>query len=115
MIGVVRDGRARLVGVVGAQRTEQLPDLPTLAEQGFPGVEYDSWYGLLAPAAVPAAILDKINADTNRGLDGAEVRAQLLKLGFERKLGSRTDFVQLLRKEEEKTVRLVREANIKAQ
>jgi tripartite-type tricarboxylate transporter receptor subunit TctC len=115
VIGVVRDGRARLVGVVGAQRTEQLPDLQTLGEQGFPGIEYDSWYGVLAPAAVPAPILDKINADTNRGLDGAEVRAQLLKLGFERKLGARTDFVQLLRKEEEKTVRLVREAGIKAQ
>ena len=115
VIGVVRDGRARYLGVVGAQRTEQIPDLPTLAEQGYPGVEFDSWYGLLAPIAVPVAILDKVNADANRGMDGAEVRGQLLKLGFERKLGSRAEFLQLLKKEDEKTIRVVREANIKAE
>jgi tripartite-type tricarboxylate transporter receptor subunit TctC len=68
-------GPARLLGRA-ANGTAS--DLPTLAEQGFPGVEYDSWYGLLAPAAVPAAILDKINADTNRGMGGDEIGQQLL-------------------------------------
>ena len=115
VMGLVRDGRARALGVVGAQRTEQVPDLPTLAEQGFPGVEYDSWYGLLAPVAVPVATLDKINIDTNRGLGGDDSKNQLLKLGFERKLGSRAEFAQLLVKEGERTQRVIREAKIQVE
>jgi tripartite-type tricarboxylate transporter receptor subunit TctC len=112
VIGQVKDGRARIMGIVGAQRTEQLPDVPTLREQGFP-VEYDAWYGLLAPVAVPPAILDRINADTNSALGSEENKLQLLKLGFERKLSSRADFAALLVKEGERTQRIIREASIK--
>jgi len=52
-----------------------MPELPTLAEQGFSGAEFEPWYGLLAPTATPVAVLDKLNADTNRMMDGPETNA----------------------------------------
>lgn len=109
----VDSGKAVLLAVIGAERTSQYPNLPTAGEQGFKGVEYDSWYGLLAPAGVAAGLLDKINADFNRGFAGDDVKVQLQRLGFERKLGSRTEFVKLLVEEEARSQRIIREANIK--
>lgn len=108
----VKAGKAKLIGAVSEERISALPDLPTLKESGV-DVAYDSWYGLLAPAKVPAAILDKINADANKVLDGDAVKADMAKLGFERKLGTRAAFKAMLEHEIARTTKLVRDAKIK--
>ena len=109
----VNDGRARAIAAVSAQRIAALPDLPTAAEQGIPGVEWDSWFGLLAPAGVPAPILDKINVDVRRVLDGDDVRVQ--RFGVERKLGDRNAFLATIEAEIARTTRVARDARIKVE
>ena len=104
-------GKAKLIGAASSERVSALPDLPTLKEQGV-DVAYDSWYGLLAPAKVPADILDKINADVNKVLDGDDVKADMAKLGFERRLGTRDAFKTMLENEVARTKKLIEDAKI---
>jgi tripartite-type tricarboxylate transporter receptor subunit TctC len=108
----LRDGRIRALAVANARRTAQMPDLPTTGELGFPGVEFEPYYGLLAPTATPVAILDKLNADANAVMDGPETDAQLRKMGYDRRLGSRADFTQFLKSLQERIQRVVKEAGI---
>lgn len=107
----VEGGKAKIMGAVSAHRLSALPDVPTLKEQGI-DVAYDSWYGLMGPANVPTAILDKINADVRKVFDGDATRAELEKLGFERQLGTREEFMEMLKKEIERTGRIVTAAKI---
>lgn len=114
VMGQVSAGKAKAMAAVASDRLSAVPDLPTAREQGV-DIAYDSWYGLLAPAAVPADILDKLNADVATVLDGEETRAEMAKLGFERRLGSRADFVATLEAEVAKTKKLIEDANIEVQ
>ncbi len=77
----VQDGKLRALGVASLKRSPAAPDLPTVAEQGFPGFEAVSWYALMAPAGTPAAVIDKIAGDSARALRAPEVRERLLGLG----------------------------------
>ena len=79
----VRAGRLRALAVTTAARSPALPEVPTLAESGFPGLEVTSWQGLLAPAGTEAAILRRLNAEVARILALPEVAAQLGAQGFE--------------------------------
>jgi tripartite-type tricarboxylate transporter receptor subunit TctC len=110
----VQAGTVRAVGAVSPGRIGAMPDLPTLREQGI-DVVYDSWFGLLAPARVPAPILDRVNADLNATLAGDPMQAELAKIGFDRRLGSRADFGDMLRGEIERTRELIVAARITAQ
>jgi tripartite-type tricarboxylate transporter receptor subunit TctC len=91
----VEAGYAKAMGAVAAERLPQLPDLPTLKEQGV-DVEYTQWYGLLAPAGTPDALLDRINADLNKVMDQEAPRAELEKLGFVPTFGSRADMTKVV-------------------
>ncbi len=91
-------GKARAVGAASSRRIEGYPDVPTLTEQGYP-VAWDTWYGVLAPAAVPAPLLDKLNADLRAALDGEEVRQVLARQGLERRLGTRDQMREAVEKE----------------
>ena len=82
-----------------------------MKEQGV-DVAYDSWYGLLAPVNVPAAILDKINADVRQVMDGDAMRTELGKLGFDRQLGTRAEFTTMLKNEVERTRKIIVDAKI---
>jgi len=77
------DARVRLLGVTTAARSRFLPDVPTLAESGLRGYEFDSWLGLLAPAATPREIVDRMNAEIGRQLRTPEVADRLAKQGIE--------------------------------
>ena len=79
----VRAGRIRAVAVTTAARSPALPEVPTLAESGFPGFEVTSWQGLLAPAGTDAAVLRRLNAEVARILALPDVLAQLAAQGFE--------------------------------
>jgi len=75
-------GRLRALAVTGKQRSEQLPDVPTVAESGLPGFENTGWFGFLAPAGTPPEILSKIQLDTAKVLTDADTKARLYAQGM---------------------------------
>jgi tripartite-type tricarboxylate transporter receptor subunit TctC len=77
----IKAGKLRAIAVTSAQRSPALPNIPTIAESGLPGFEASSWFGLLAPAGTPAAIVARINADVNQWLQTAEAKEKLLAQG----------------------------------
>jgi tripartite-type tricarboxylate transporter receptor subunit TctC len=111
VIAQVQGGKARIIGAVSERRISALPDVATLKEQGV-DVAFDSWYGLMAPASVSPAILDKINADVRKVLDGDATKAELEKLGFERQLGTRDEFAAMLKNEIGRIGRIIKDAKI---
>ena len=80
--GFVRDGRLRVLAVLGASRYEGLPEVPTMAESGYPGYEVDLWYALMAPAGTPAPVVQRINADLRRVITDPAMRAGMMQRGF---------------------------------
>lgn len=95
----VQSGKLRALAVSSRQRSPQLPDVPTLAETAMPGLDAQGWYGLLAPAGTPVAILDKLNAALNKALGDPAVVARMTGLGSTPIAGSRDAFMTLLRSE----------------
>ena len=81
MIGAVEGGRLRLIAVTSAKRVATLPDVPTVAESGVPGYEVTSWYMLLVPGKTPAAVINKINAETVKALKDKEIIEMLARAG----------------------------------
>jgi len=79
----VKAGNLKVLAVTGGQRSAALPDVPTLAESGIQGFDAQPWYGLLAPAGLPAEITQRMNAEVQAVLDTPEVKAQLASLGVE--------------------------------
>jgi tripartite-type tricarboxylate transporter receptor subunit TctC len=82
-IAQVRSGKVRALGVAQAKRTPAAPDIPTIAEAGFPGFEVTSWQGFLAPAGTPAAVVNRLNAEIVRVLAIPDVRERLTAQGIE--------------------------------
>ena len=112
---LVATGRVRALGAVHGQRLGNWPDLPTLAEQGIRGVEYDSWYGLLGPAGMAPGLVAQINAAVRRALDGDEVRQLLEGYGLERQTGEASTLTEVIRVEMSRTAEVIRAANITVQ
>ncbi|MFZ2737413.1 MAG: tripartite tricarboxylate transporter substrate binding protein [Burkholderiaceae bacterium] len=81
--GQIAAGKIRPLAVTGTRRLPELPDVPTVAESGFPGFEAYSWIGIFAPAATPAAVLRKTTADFQATLRDSEVNRKLSQAGFE--------------------------------
>lgn len=81
-VQLIRAGRVKPIAVTSAARSPALPDVPTVAEQGHPGFEALTWFGLFAPAQVPDAVVDRLNAETRAVLAMPEVVAQLGNLGL---------------------------------
>lgn len=77
----VQGGRLRAIAITSAQRSPMLPDLPTVAESGFPGFDVQSWFGLAAPAGTPRAVVERINVEMNKVLAMPDVRKRLADLG----------------------------------
>jgi tripartite-type tricarboxylate transporter receptor subunit TctC len=92
-----------------------LPDVPTMSEAGLPGVEMDSWFGLLAPAGTARELLTRLNIDTVRAVDGEETRDSFARLGFERATGTAEALTALMKNERERVGRVVRQAGIKGE
>ncbi len=85
-------GRLRALAVTGKERSQHLPDVPTVAESGLPGFENIGWFGLFAPAGTSAAILAKVQKDTAKVLAEADTKAQLDVLGFKPEGNRTADF-----------------------
>jgi tripartite-type tricarboxylate transporter receptor subunit TctC len=110
----VKAQRLRAIAVTSPQRSSFVPDLPTVAEAGVPGFQAQQWWGVLAPAKVPTAIVDKLNAEINAILRTDEMRAQLANQGAEPVLMSPQQFSGFVKSEIDRYRKLVKERNIKA-
>ena len=111
----VREGKLVALGVSTAKRSSALPNVPTIAESGLPGFDYNLWVGLWAPAGTPQDIVDKINADVAKVLAMPDVRERLAGLGAEPMVMTPADFRKLMRDEMDDSAKVVKAAGIKAQ
>ena len=102
VLAQVKAGKLRGLGVAIPKRSPFLPDVPTIAEQGYPGFESVGWIGLCAPAKTPVAILDKLNAEVQKMLASPEVKARLEQLAFTPAGDSRAHFAAWIKSEIEK-------------
>jgi tripartite-type tricarboxylate transporter receptor subunit TctC len=109
----VKSGKLRALAVVSTARMPQLPEVPTFAEAGFPQVDAYAWFGLLAPAGTPPAIIERVNSEVNAVLKSAEVAERFAALGAVPMGGSPADFDRFIRADLDKWARVVRERNIK--
>ena len=109
----VRTGKLRALGVTIERRLDALPEIPTVAEF-VPGYEASNWYGVGAPKATPAAIIDKLNKEISAGLADPNMKARFADLGGTVLAGSPADFGKLIADETEKWAKVVKFAGIKA-
>nr|WP_240523310.1 tripartite tricarboxylate transporter substrate binding protein [Polaromonas sp. AER18D-145] len=109
----VKSGKLKVLAVLSTNRSAIFPDVPTIAESGFPGFEASVWYGLVAPAATPKAIVTRLHAEVQKALQTKEVRERMTAVGGEVLPGSAEMFAALIRSERQRYEKLVREANIK--
>jgi tripartite-type tricarboxylate transporter receptor subunit TctC len=113
LIQHVRSGKLRVLAAASPQRNRLLPEVPTFAELGYPGVAVSLWYGLLAPAGTPQPVLDRLNRETVKALNAPEVREKLLAQGAEPMPGSAQAFASFMQAESAKWAPVVRQAGVK--
>jgi len=115
MVAPVQAGRLRALAVTSATRVAQLPSAPTMQEAGLPGYEVNSWYGVCAPAATPAAVLDKLHSDINSVLRIPEIQQRLEELVIGGPPTSRGEFDQFIRGEIARWAKVIKDAGIPQQ
>jgi tripartite-type tricarboxylate transporter receptor subunit TctC len=116
VIGVVpfrQDARIKLLAYTGTQRSRFLPELPTVAEAGVPGYKFDSWFGLLAPAAMPKAEVERMNAAMLKVLADPAVQQRFANLGVETMPMSSDEFNKLLRADWDTAATIVKASGAK--
>ena len=109
----VRSGRLRALAVSGAQRLPSLPDVPTVAESGVPGYEFEGWTGVAVPAATPKPVVARLHAEIAKLLSTTEARDWFASLGAEPGLQSPEEFAAYIRAEHAKWGQVIRDAGIK--
>ena len=110
----VKANKLRALAVTGAKRLSLLPELPTIAESGYPGFETRTWYGLFGPAGMPAEVVRKLHADTEKVLHIPEVANNLVAQGWDIAVSPPDQFSKVLRAELERWSAVVKHAGIKA-
>src|SRR5262247_3321017 len=112
-IGYIRAGRLRALAVTAATRSDALPDIPTVGES-LPGYEASTWFGVGAPKATPADIVERLNKEINAGLADQKIKARLADLGGDVLALSPADFGKLIADDTEKWGKVVKFTGIKA-
>ena len=110
---LVEAGKLRALGQSGAERSVVAKDIPTIAEQGYAGFNAVAWFGLLAPAGTPDAIIRKIHTDTAKILADAEIRAKLTQRGFQLVESNPDTFSALIKSEIPRIAELIKQSGIK--
>jgi len=111
----VKAGKIRALGVTTAKRSALLPDLPTIAEGGLPGYEANNWYGLLAPAKTPAAIVERLNREVVKVLNMPNVKEQLFRSGLDASPSTPKEFGAYIKSEMAKWSKVVKASGAKAE
>ena len=106
-------GRVRALGVTGSKRVAVLPEVPTIAEAGVPGYEAMTWNGIVAPAGMPRAMIDRLNAELNRALAEPGLQQKLAAIGAEPAGGTPEEFAKFIRSEYAKWGDVVRRSGAK--
>jgi tripartite-type tricarboxylate transporter receptor subunit TctC len=109
----VKAGKLRALAVSSAKRIPALPDVPTFAEAGFPGIQDYTWVGVFLPAGTPAAIVQKLNAAVNRAIESHDVRERLDANAFDPVGGSQQQFAEYVKTEIVKWAKVVRDTGAK--
>jgi tripartite-type tricarboxylate transporter receptor subunit TctC len=110
----IQTGRVRALAVTSAARLAAFPDIPTMKELGYARVDGTVWYGLLAPARTPAAVITRLNAESNRVLALPDVKERLNRAGIDPAGGTPEEFGSFIRSEFEKWGPVVKAAGVKA-
>ena len=111
----IRAGRLLPLGLSSARRSSALPDVPTVAQAGVPGFDFPIWYGIWAPGATPAGIVQTLAEDIARALSDPGVRASLVKHGGEPMSMTQPDFTRFVLRASESAARIIEAAGIKPQ
>ncbi|HZN23113.1 MAG TPA: tripartite tricarboxylate transporter substrate binding protein [Burkholderiales bacterium] len=108
----VKAGKLRALGVTTARRSSALPEVPTIAEAGVPGYEVDAWYGVLAPAATPPAIIARLNRDLTQLLSTADMKERLFAAGLDARPSTPAEFRDRIARDIARWAELVKKAKI---
>jgi tripartite-type tricarboxylate transporter receptor subunit TctC len=111
----IREGRLRALAVTTRQRSGMLPAVPTLAEAGLAGYEFRGWIGLAAPAALPEALIAKLNAEVRKAMGAGDLKTKLLEYGLDIAGGTPEDFGAFMREDSANYGRIVKAARIQPQ
>jgi len=114
-MGLLKDGKLVALAVSTPRRIAALPEVPTIAEAGYPGGEFNFWVGMLAPAKTPREVVAKVNAEVNKALKLPEVIDRLAKLGAEPMSMTPTEFDAFIRREHDELGKIMRDAGAKPQ
>jgi tripartite-type tricarboxylate transporter receptor subunit TctC len=110
----IKAAKVRALGVTSAQRTTFLPEVPTIAESGYPGFEAVGWFGLMAPAATSRDVLAKLNTETVRMLGSPEVSSRIHGLGAQVKPTTMAEFEAFNRDQIVKWAKVIKESGARA-
>jgi len=111
----VASGRMRPIAVTSAKRSETLPQVPTVAESGYPGFEATNWFGAVVRSATPRATVERLSADIGRALGLPEVREALSRVGMTPAPMSPAEFDAHLRREMEANGKIIRKLGLKVE
>jgi len=107
--------KLRIIGVTSKERSSLLPNVPAIAQDGLPGYEFESWFGVLAPAGTPAALVEKLNAAINKALALPEVKSRLVAQGVTSTPGSVANFNKVFLADHVLMTRVVKDAKLTAE
>lgn len=108
IVGFIKAGKVRVLGIASLQRSPQLPEVPTIHESGVPGFEAVNWFGLFAPAKTPKPVISKLSAATVKAVKSPELQAQFIALGADPVGSSVEEFTAFVRRDLEKYEKVVR-------
>ena len=111
----IKDGRVRALAVTGAQRSGSLPDVPTFAELGVPGMAFSNWFGFFAPAGTPPEVVQRLNLALNALMRAPDVADRLRQLGADPVTGTPEAFAKVVRDEHDSWKAVIQRAGIQAE
>jgi tripartite-type tricarboxylate transporter receptor subunit TctC len=114
-VGQIKDGRLLALAVSTAKRSPQFPNVPTIAEAGFPKAEFNFWVGVLAPAGTPRDVLNRLNSEIQKALAAPDMKERLANLGNEAMFMSPAQFDAFLKDEYTVLGEVMRASGVKAQ
>lgn len=114
-IGFIKAGRLRALASTGAKRGKALPELPTVAESGYPGFEAIQWYALVVPGATPKSIVARIHKESLKALQAADVQASMERLGLQQEPTTPEELVARIKKEKATWAAIIKDAGIRLQ
>ncbi len=113
ILPLMKAGRIKVLAMTGSKRSGTMPEIPTVAESGYPGFEVDSWYGVLAPARTPVAIVNALHREVARAVQLPDVRARFAALGLEPVGNEPAQFAKIIGNDLARWAAVVRQGNIR--